>query len=47
MKVVGIEKEALSRCDRLSGGQKQRAKKRYHQTLTCDFVMATVNVNSP
>ncbi len=24
MKVVGIEKEALSRCDRLSGGQKQR-----------------------
>ena len=24
MKVVGIEREALSRCDRLSGGQKQR-----------------------
>jgi phosphonate transport system ATP-binding protein len=24
MKVVGIEQEALSRCDRLSGGQKQR-----------------------
>ena len=24
MNVVGIEKEALSRCDRLSGGQKQR-----------------------
>jgi phosphonate transport system ATP-binding protein len=24
MQVVGIEKEALSRCDRLSGGQKQR-----------------------
>jgi phosphonate transport system ATP-binding protein len=24
MKVVGIEEEALSRCDRLSGGQKQR-----------------------
>ncbi|MDR3581259.1 MAG: phosphonate ABC transporter ATP-binding protein [Oryzomonas sp.] len=24
MKVVGIENEALSRCDRLSGGQKQR-----------------------
>ena len=24
MKVVGIESEALSRCDRLSGGQKQR-----------------------